>query len=91
MEKINECKELLLEGNIEKALEIIDILLKENKYPKDILYYMKGNAYRKMQNWQMAINSYSEAISYNPESPALQAREMIFDILNFYHKDLYNP
>ena len=30
------------------------------------------------------------AIDLNPESPALHARQMAMDILNFYNKDMYN-
>ncbi len=54
-------------------------------------YYRKGNEYRRQGNWQMALNNYLEAIALDPESPALQAKEMLDDILNFYHKDYYNP
>ena len=42
-------------------------------------YYRKGNEYRRQGNWQMALNNY------------LEAKEMLDDILNFYHKDYYNP
>jgi len=54
-------------------------------------YYQKGNEYRRQGNWQEAINHYMEAIALDPESPAVQAKEMLDDILNFYHKDYYNP
>ena len=54
-------------------------------------YYQRGNAYRRQGNWQMALNNYLEAIALDPESPAVQAKEMLDDILNFYHKDYYNP
>jgi len=35
-------------------------------------------------------NNYLEAIERNPESPAVSARDMIMNILNFYNKDMYN-
>ena len=38
----------------------------------------------------MALNNYLEAIDLNPESPAVHAREMIMNILEFYNKDMYN-
>ena len=57
---------------------------------KDEVYYLRGNAYRKQGNWQQALNNYQSAIEINPESPALQARKMVMDILEFYHKDMYN-
>ncbi|MBO5507222.1 MAG: tetratricopeptide repeat protein, partial [Bacteroides sp.] len=53
-------------------------------------YYLLGNAYRKMGDWQQALNNYLEAIERNPESPAVSARDMLMNILNFYNKDMYN-
>lgn len=54
-------------------------------------YYEQGNAYRKQGNWQEAINSYLKAVELDPESPAAEAKRMLDDILNYYHKDSYNP
>lgn len=91
MNEITECKRLLQEGQIEEVMQRIQELLHAGTHLADELYYLLGNAYRKQQNWQQAINCYSEAVAVNPESPAREARTMILDILNFYHKDLYNP
>lgn len=54
-------------------------------------YYKQGNAYRQQGDWQAAMNSYMEAIALNPDSPAVQAKEMLERIYRFYHKDTYNP
>ena len=54
-------------------------------------WYQKGNAYRRKSDWQHAIDCYSEAIALDPASPAVEAKKMLEDILNFYHKDAYNP
>lgn len=54
-------------------------------------WYEKGNKYRKQSNWQEAINCYLEAIALDPDSPAVEAKQMLEDILNFYNKDAYNP
>ena len=53
--------------------------------------YERGNAFRRQGNWQQAINCYIEAIELNPDSPAVEAKAMLDDILNYYHKDAYNP
>lgn len=53
--------------------------------------YERGNVFRKQGNWQEAINCYIEAIELNPDSPAVEAKAMLDDILNFYNKDAYNP
>ena len=57
---------------------------------KDTLYYLRGNAYRKKGDWKQALDNYQYAIEINPDSPAVQARKMAIDILNFYHKDMFN-
>lgn len=84
---------LLLDAG--KTTEAIDILSRRvrdtSTVPDDNLFYLLGNAYRKRGDWQQAINAYSEATALNPTSPAAEAKIMILDILNFYHKDLYNP
>ena len=54
-------------------------------------YYELGNKYRKEGNFQLALNNYMEAIERDPDSPAVQAKEMLVNILNYYCKDMYNP
>ncbi len=56
----------------------------------DFAYYILGNAYRKKGDWQGAINNYLKAMELNPASPAHQAYQMAYDILNFFNKDMYN-
>lgn len=54
-------------------------------------YYQQGNAYCKQSLWHEAMNCYTKAIELDPDSPAVTAREMLDDIMNFYYKDMYNP
>ncbi len=54
-------------------------------------FYLKGNEFRKNGDWQKALENYSEAIELDPESPAVYAKEMLEDILNYRCKALYNP
>ncbi len=54
-------------------------------------YYRLGNKFRKEGNWQEALNNYIEAIELDPDSPAVEAKKMLDDILNYYCKDMYNP
>ena len=54
-------------------------------------YYKQGNAYRQKGDWQHAIDCYLEAISLDPDSPAVQAKQMLDNILDYYCKDIYNP
>ena len=54
-------------------------------------YYLKGNEYRKQSKWHEAINCYIQAIELDPDSPAVEAKRMLDDIMAFYCKDMYNP
>ena len=54
-------------------------------------WYEKGNAFRKESKWHEAINCYIQAIALDPDSPAVEAKRMLDDIMAFYCKDMYNP
>lgn len=82
-------KILISDGNLQDAIRQLDILIGDD-CKDDELYYLRGNAYRKLCNWQLALNNYLEAISLNPESPAVEAHRMLMEILEFYNKDMYN-
>lgn len=90
MEQLEILKELINQGDVDQAIKQLDQLLLSESAGKDNLFYLRGNAYRKKGDWQQALNNYQSAIDINPESPALQAKAMVMDILNFYHKDMYN-
>lgn len=90
MGQLNTIQELINQGNVEEALKALDEFLATASALKDEAYYLKGNAYRKLGNWQQALNNYQLATDINPESPAKEARKMVIEILNFYHKDMFN-
>jgi tetratricopeptide (TPR) repeat protein len=54
-------------------------------------YYCQGNAFRQQGQWHEAINCYIKAAELDPESPAVEAKRMLDDIMAFYCKDMYNP
>ena len=54
-------------------------------------YYQQGNAYRKQGLWHEAINCYIHAAQLDPDSPAVEAKRMLDDIMAYYNKDMYNP
>ena len=66
-------------------------MLKSEKVASAQELYLKGNAYRKQGLWHEAINCYIEAANLDPDSPAVEAKRMLDDIMNFYCKDMYNP
>ena len=54
-------------------------------------FYELGNEARKRGQWHEAINNYIQAIALDPDSPAVEAKQMLDDIMAFYCKDMYNP
>lgn len=90
MEQLELIKERLWKNQVAEAISELDILLQSDFTEKDEAYYLRGNAYRKLSNWQQALNDYQRAADLNPESPAVNARRALLDILEFYNKDMYN-
>ena len=54
-------------------------------------WYQQGNEARRAGQWHEAINCYIQAIALDPDSPAVEAKQMLDDIMAFYCKDMYNP
>ena len=90
---IDKIRQLLNEGKPTEAIELLTPMIEggsEAEAPADMLYYLRGNAHRQMSLWQLATNDYLEAIAINPDSPAVEAYEMMISIYNFFNKDMYN-
>lgn len=89
MELLESIKGRIDRGEVGEAIHWLNKVLE--LFPdRDEAYYLMGNAYRKQSNWQEALNYYQKAIDLNPESPAVQEREMVLEILEFFNKDMYN-
>lgn len=54
-------------------------------------YYKLGNEHRRKGDWKHALDCYLEAIALDPNSPAVEAKQMLDDILAYRCKDMYNP
>lgn len=85
-----QIKELFRQNRIDEAIDELNRYIVTHPDCNDEAYYLLGNAWRKKGNWQLALNHYLEAIERNPESPAVSAKKMVMDILEFYNKDMYN-
>lgn len=89
-EKLKDIKRILRTGDVDKAILLLDAVIAAGGCRNADAYYLLGNAFRKKGDWQGALNSYQEAISLDPSSPAVSARGMVMDILEFYNKDMFN-
>ena len=82
---------MIREGRTEEAIVKLQKMMGGDGESRDELYYLLGNAHRKRGDFAKALNCYLEAMSINPESPATEAHKMLMSIIEFYHKDYYNP
>ena len=90
MDQLLQIKELLWKNQVDQAIRQLDLMLDSDCPQKDQIYYLRGNAYRKHSDWQRALNDYQRAADLNPQSPAVEARRALIEILEFYNKDMYN-
>ena len=56
-DKITFIKESIKEGKLDTAIEALSQYILADPM-NDEAYYLLGNAYRKLGNWQMALNNY---------------------------------
>ena len=80
---------LISQGDINTALEELDAIISSCPDSCDEAYYLRGNAFRKLGNWQQALNNYLAAIEINPGSPALQAKNIIIKICTTNKRNNY--
>ena len=65
----NKIDLLILNKNYNEALSQIENQV--NKYPSAQLFYKQGLIYNSLQNYQEALNSYSEALQLEPNNPEI--------------------
>lgn len=82
---------MLRRGETDEVIVRLNRLIAGSQSPCEQWYYLLGNAYRKRGDFAEAQNCYLEAEAINPDSPAAEARRMLTGIIEFYHKDYYNP
>ena len=81
---MEEIKRLISENKLEEAIRLLDAYLTEQPR-SDEAWFLLGKAH-----YNLALNSYLQAIEINPESPAQAAYDMAIKVLDFYNKDMYN-
>jgi len=89
MEDLGKIKQLLVTGETDEAISLLIDFMDKNP-SSDEAFFLLGNAYRKKENWELALNNYRQTMDLNPDSPAKYAYKMVIDILNFYNKDMFN-
>ena len=94
MKTIQEIKDMLSRSEGEEALNAASEIIESNGVSRETLanaYYLRGNAYRQNGNVRMALNSYLESMELDPDGSAAEAYRHLQELLDYYHKDYYNP
>ena len=86
---MDKVKALLESGRVEEAIARLEQMKTESP-DSDAVCYELGNAYWKKQDWKHSLDNYTEAIRLNPQSPAVEMKKMVMDIIGFYNKEMYN-
>ncbi len=83
-------KSLIDESRYDEAMELLNKAILESPN-NDELYYLRGYLYKQLGKWGESLSDLNHALELNPNSRASVLRQLLLDILNFYHTDLYNP
>ena len=59
--------------------------------PEERALLVEGREAYRRQDWQGAINAFSQALRINPASQAEQWLQMTHAIVEFHDKEIYNP
>lgn len=91
---LEKIRELIGTGMPDEAIRQADRLLADNEGlhedDKSRLLYLKGLAHMKYSDWKKALDCFMQSQELDAEGPAVEARQMLTDIMNFYNKDMFN-
>lgn len=90
MAEVEEIRALIDANRTEEAIRLLDGMI-GSEPQDDRLLFLRGNAYRKRDNWKMAISDYCKAADINPDGPAAAAYRAAIEILEYRNTDLLNP
>ena len=92
--QLEKIRELIGAGMPDEAIRQADKLLIDDEgvheKEKARLLYLKGLAYMKYSDWKRALGWFMQSQDFDAEGPAVEARQMLTDIMDFYNKDMFN-
>lgn len=89
MKDLIALKNDLHEGKLDEVVAQLEEYVAVHKDSAEA-YFLLGNAYRKMENWKMALNYYQESMDLDPDGPATLAYNATIEVLEFFNKDMFN-
>lgn len=91
MDNIEEIKELVLQNNLDAAIELLNRLILVN--PNDVnALQLRGHIFYKMQKWGNAMNDFTSVLEIEPENADAKSKmELARNILGYFTPDMFNP
>ena len=89
MMELSELKNALHDGDVADVVSQLEAYVSSHKESAEA-YFLLGNAYRKMENWEMALNNYQISMDLDPDGPATLAYNATIEVLEFFNKDMFN-
>lgn len=83
-------KELVEKGAYAEAIQLLSALI-EKEPANDEAWYLRGYVYKQLGKWGESLSDLNRAVELNPDSRAAVLRQLLQDIINFRHTDIYNP
>ena len=86
-----EANEAFAKGNYSDALKHIAQILENDPFNIEALL-IRSRVNNKLQNWHLALNDLNLILEKQPGNEVANiSKSMVVEILNFWHKDNYNP
>jgi tetratricopeptide (TPR) repeat protein len=86
-----EANEAFAKGNYSDTLKHIAQILESDPFHVDALL-LRAKVNFKLQNWHLALNDLNLILEKQPANGiAGNYKSMVMQILNYWHKDNYNP
>lgn len=89
MKDLVALKNDLLDGKTEEVVEQLKVYVAQHQGDAEA-HFLLGNAYRKMENWELALNNYRVSMDLDPSGPARMAYDATIEVLDFFNKDMFN-
>lgn len=88
--KLDDIDAMVAAGQFEQAVAALDAMIQAEP-ESDELLYRRGKLHWRMGDKRRALSDYNAAVAINADSPAALLLGQATDIMDFYHRDLYNP
>lgn len=91
MFNITNIKAMAESGRTEEAMAALDDYLSGVGKDNDDAWFLRGRICWQRGDSKAAIADYKRALELNPDSPAGIALDQLYNIMDFFNPDIFNP